>query len=62
MPQEFLDFANIQDRAFIIGAFDKLIVWDPDAFNAFKQSSELTEEERVHQFGWGEEPGEHVPE
>ena len=61
IPQEFLDFANIIEKVLIIGAFDKLILWNPDAFHAFKQSSDLSEEERVHQFGWGAEPGHNEP-
>ena len=56
IPSPFLDFAQIQDTVLIIGAYDQLILWNPDAFKQFIQSSELKEDERVHRFGWGDEP------
>ena len=54
IPEEFLDFAEINDRVLIIGAYEKLILWNPELYKAFIESSEYTEEERVHQFGWAE--------
>ena len=57
MPQEFLDYANIKDRVLIIGAFDKLVLCNPDVFEQFKKSSQFTEQDRVTQFGWADREG-----
>ena len=62
LPQEFLDYADIKDKALIIGGVDKLILMNPDIYRTLLQASESTEEERVHRYGWGEEPGLDGPE
>ena len=54
VPQKFLDFAKIEKRVLIIGAFDKIIFWNPGRFEAFQNSGELSEQERVNRFGWGD--------
>jgi division/cell wall cluster transcriptional repressor MraZ len=54
IPQEFLDYARIKDKVLIIGAFDKLVFWNPEIFNQFKKTGTSTAQERVHQFGWAD--------
>jgi len=54
VPQAFLDYAKIKDKVLIIGAFDKLVFWNPELFEEFKKSSQFSEQERVHQFGWAD--------
>lgn len=58
MPDAFLEYAGIHDKVLILGAFDKLIVWNPDLYQKFLGSSEYSEEERIHKFGWAEEDKE----
>ena len=54
IPQEFLDYANIKESVLIIGAFDKLVLCNPDVFEQFIKSSQFTEQDRVTQFGWAD--------
>ena len=54
LPQSFLEYAKIDTNVLIIGAVDKLIFWNPDLYHSFIQSSQLSEKERVNQYGWGE--------
>jgi len=54
VPQQFLDYAKIKDKVLIIGAFDKLVFWNPELFERVRASSQLSEQERVHQFGWAD--------
>ncbi len=35
LPKPLVDFAGITDRALILGAYDHLEIWDPDAFKQY---------------------------
>ena len=54
IPQKFLDYAGIQDKVLIMGGLHKIILWKPEEYEAFERSSELTDQERIHRFGWGD--------
>ena len=55
VPQEFLDYAKIMDRILIVGAYNKFVFWNPKLLEAFKSSSQYSEQQRVGQFSWAEE-------
>jgi len=55
IPQELLDYAQISDKILIIGAFEKMIFWNPELFKKMKQEVQSTEQERVSEYGWAEE-------
>jgi len=54
VPPEFLEYAKIKNKILIIGAFNKLVFWNPDEYDAFTQSSKMTSQDRVFEFGWAE--------
>lgn len=35
IPRPLVEYAGLDDRALIIGAFDHIEIWDPDRFNAY---------------------------
>ena len=35
LPKPLIDFAGIADRALILGAYDRIEIWDPEAFDAY---------------------------
>ena len=35
LPKPLMDFAGITDRALILGAYDRLEIWDPETFEAY---------------------------
>jgi len=35
IPKALMEFAGVKDRALILGAFDRLEIWDPDAFEDY---------------------------
>jgi len=35
IPKPLVEFANISDRAVILGAFDHVEIWDPDTFTTY---------------------------
>lgn len=35
IPKPLVEFADIQDKALIIGAFDHIEIWDPDRFSTY---------------------------
>ncbi len=45
IPQSLLDLAGIKDEVLIIGALDRLELWDPEAFRAYNDKSGLTFED-----------------
>jgi len=54
VPPEFLKYANITNKVLIIGGYTKLIFWNPDDYEKFISSGEMTSQERVGEFGWVE--------
>jgi len=55
IPQELLDYSEIKDKILIIGAFEKLVFWNPRLYAKLKKEIPSTEQERVNQYGWAEE-------
>lgn len=35
LPKPLTDFADVTDRALILGAYDRLEIWDPDTFERY---------------------------
>lgn len=35
IPKPLMEFAGVKDRALILGALDRLEIWDPDAFEQY---------------------------
>jgi MraZ protein len=35
IPKSLVDFANLDDKALILGAFDHIEIWNPDEFDAY---------------------------
>ncbi|MDX1548412.1 MAG: division/cell wall cluster transcriptional repressor MraZ [Rhodothermales bacterium] len=35
LPKPLVDYAGITDRALILGAYDRIEIWDPEAFDAY---------------------------
>jgi MraZ protein len=35
IPKSLVEFARLDDRALILGAFDHIEIWDPDEFDAY---------------------------
>lgn len=35
LPKSLMEFAGINDRALILGAFDRIEIWDPDTFEEY---------------------------
>jgi len=62
VPQKLLEYAKIRERVLIIGAFDKLVLWNPDLYEEFTGDSQYTAQERVNQFGWAEREWPDKPE
>jgi MraZ protein len=54
VPEEFLGYAKIEKKVLIIGAFNKLVFWNPEEYNTFIRSSKMSPQERVSEFGWAE--------
>ncbi len=54
VPPEFLEYAGIKNKILIIGAFNKLVFWDPEQYESFSKSSQMSPQERVSEFGWAE--------
>jgi len=45
IPQSLLNLAGIHDEVLIIGALDRLELWDPEAFRTYNDKSGLTFED-----------------
>ena len=46
--------ANIKKKVLIMGGLHKIILWNPEEYEMFEKSSELTDLERIQKFGWGD--------
>jgi len=55
IPQPLLEYAKITNKVVIIGGFDKFVLWDPDTYAAFKQSTKMSPQERLNEFGWADQ-------
>jgi len=44
LPRSLADYAGIGDRALIIGAMDRIEIWDPEAFEAYLQEQTMDQE------------------
>ncbi|NBB73923.1 MAG: division/cell wall cluster transcriptional repressor MraZ [Bacteroidetes bacterium] len=40
IPKSLVKFGNLSDRALILGAFDRLEIWDPDTFDHYLDDQE----------------------
>ncbi|MBN1780196.1 hypothetical protein JW948_03655 [bacterium] len=54
VPPEFLEYANIKNKILILGAYNKLVFWNPAEYDHFIESGKMSPQERVNEFGWAE--------
>lgn len=44
LPRSLSDYAGIGERALIIGAMDRIEIWDPEAFEEYLQEQTMDQE------------------
>ncbi len=47
IPQSFLEYAGLSDRAIIVGSGKKAEIWEPEAWRAYLASCDLTAVENI---------------